>query len=66
MVHYHLHSGQELDLLGRSQVVVSVGGLSGRHSVLAARGLTQECLLGADFLSKHGCVVEQVLQEVDL
>lgn len=56
-------NGQELDLLGRSEVVVSIGGLSGKHSVLVA-SLTQECLLGADFLSKHGCVVdlrEQVL-----
>ena len=43
---------------------MSVGGLSESHSVLMAKGLTQECLLGADFLSKHGCVVdlkEQVL-----
>ena len=57
-------NGQELDLLGRSEVMVSVGGLSESHSVLVAKGLTQECLLGADFLSKHGCVVdlkEQVL-----
>ena len=47
-------NGQELDLLGRSELVVSVGGLSG-HSVLVARGLTQECLLDADFIKTWMC-----------
>ena len=26
------------------------------HLVLVAQQLTQECLLGSDFLSKYGCV----------
>ena len=43
-------------MLGQCKVLVSVGGLSESHSVLVARRLTQECLLGADFLSKHGCI----------
>ena len=28
------------------------------HTVLVARGLTQECLLGADHLLKQRCVVD--------
>ena len=51
-------NGQELNLLGRCEMLVSVGGLSESHSILIAKGLTQECLLGADFLLKHGCVVD--------
>ena len=34
-----------------------VRGLQVFYNVLVAKGLTQECLLGADFLSQHGCIV---------
>lgn len=51
-------NGQELDLHGQSEVIICVGGLAKRHTVIVARGLTQECLLGADYLQKHQCVIE--------
>ena len=51
-------NGEELQLLGQSPVSLQVGGLCVSHTVLVARGVTQECLLGADFLSRHGCVVD--------
>ena len=51
-------NGQELDLHGQGEVTIGVGGLAKRHTVLVARGLTQECLLGADYLQKHRCVVD--------
>lgn len=51
-------NGQELDLRGQSEVMICVGGLAKRHTVLVARGLTQECLLGPDYLQKHRCVVD--------
>ena len=46
------------------QVQWRVGGLRVCYNVLVAEGLTQECLLGADFFSHHGCIVnlqQQVL-----
>ena len=51
-------NGEELQLVGQSPVSLQVGGLRVSHTVLVARGVTQECLLGADFLSRHGCVVD--------
>ena len=50
-------NGQELDLLGKSETTIRVD-LAKKHTVLIARGLVQECLLGADFLQKHRCVVD--------
>ena len=50
-------NGQELDLLGQSNTEIRVGGLAKKHTVLIAKGLIQECLLDADFLQKHQCVV---------
>ena len=51
-------NGQELDLLGQSEVLIHVGGLREKHTALIAKGLTQECLLGVDFLKRHGCIVD--------
>ena len=51
-------NGEELQLVGQSPVSLQVGGLRVSHTVLVARRVTQECLLGADFLSRHGCVVD--------
>ena len=39
-------------------MMIKIGGLSAAHSILIARSLTQECLLGADFLSHHHCVLD--------
>ena len=37
---------------------VEIGGLVGLHPILVAKSLTQECILGADFLVAHGCVLD--------
>ena len=57
-------NGEELDLLGQSEVTLGIGGLAVKHLVLVAKGLTQECLLGANFLMQHSCVVD--LQKMKL
>ena len=51
-------NGEQLRLLGQTKVRLHVGGLQVFYNVLVAKGLTQECLLGADFLSQHGCIVD--------
>ena len=51
-------NGEKLGLVGQCALMVKVGGLSAIHMVLIATSLTQECLLGADFLSQHGCVLD--------
>ena len=51
-------NGEQLRLLGQTEVRLHVGGLQVFYNVLVAKGLTQECLLGADFLSQHGCIVD--------
>ena len=51
-------SEKKLNLLGKTNVKVTIRGVSGYHSVLVAQQLTQECLLGTDFLSQYGCVVD--------
>ena len=38
--------------------VIHVESLAKKHTVLIAKGLVQECLLGADFLQKDRCVVD--------
>ena len=51
-------NGEELQVLGLGEATLQVGGLRTIHTVLVTRGVTQECLLGADFLSRHHCVVD--------
>lgn len=50
-------NGGELELLGKEELRLQVGELNVQFPVLIARELTQECILGADFLKKHKCVV---------
>ena len=51
-------NGEQLRLLGQTEMGLHVGGLQVFYNVLVTKGLTQECLLGADFLSQHGCIVD--------
>ena len=51
-------SGEKLNLLGETNVEVTIGEVSEYHFILVAQHLTQECLLGTDFLSQYGCVVD--------
>ena len=51
-------NGEKLDISGQCTMSIKVGALSQQHLVLVARNLNQECLLGADFLIKRGCIVD--------
>ena len=51
-------NGNEISLSGQGDVLVQVGDLSVRHNVLVAGCLTQDCILGSDFLLLHGCVID--------
>ena len=46
-------NGQEMELSGQGEVEMVV-----RHVVLVTKSLTHDCLLGADFLTAHGCIVD--------
>ncbi len=50
--------GKTLEQLGQASVLIQVGGVSTQQTVLVVQKLTQECLLGADFLERHGCVID--------
>ncbi|KAL5517224.1 hypothetical protein EMCRGX_G002728 [Ephydatia muelleri] len=50
--------GSALTLVGQANVLVSVGGSVRRHCVLVAQSLTQECILGADFLVSNDCSID--------
>ena len=41
-------NGEDLDLLGQSEVTLGIGGLMEKHMIIVANGLTQKCLLGAN------------------
>ena len=51
-------NGGKLNITGQCTVQIAVGPLSKDHVVLVAKNLHQECLLGADFLMRHGCVLD--------
>ena len=46
-----------MDLLGQDELQLQVGDLQVQFPVFIARDLTQECLLGADFLKQQDCVI---------
>ena len=48
----------EVGLVEQCALVIRVRGLSAVHMVLIATSLTRECLVGADFLSQQGCVLD--------
>ena len=50
--------GKPLEQLGQISVLIQVGGVCTQKNVLVVQELTQECLLGADFLKHHGCVID--------
>ena len=52
-------NGDEINLSGQGDVCIWVCELSVKHNVLVAdECLTQDCLLGSDFLVLHGCVID--------
>ena len=51
-------NGGKLNITGQCTIKIAVGPLSKDHVVSVAKNLHQECLLGADFLMRHGCVLD--------
>ena len=50
-------NGQPLDVLGTCGVCFQLGGVDVIHPVLVAGDITQDCLVGIDFLSKYRCEI---------
>ena len=48
---------ESLPLCGQAEVTLQVGSYSGVHKVLVVRDMTQQCLLGTDFLEQCHCVI---------
>ena len=51
-------NGEKVELVGQGEVSITTEGVTRRHMVLVTKHLTQECILGVDFLIKHACVVD--------
>ena len=51
-------NSQPLDIRGKCDLEICVDGVNIVHSVLVAADVTQDCLLGIDFLGKHGCKID--------
>jgi hypothetical protein len=51
-------NGEQLEICGWSKVSRRVGDVHACYPVLVARDITQECLLGADFLEDFGCIID--------
>ncbi len=51
-------NGQSLELCGQTVVLLRVGNLCVQHPVLVVKDITQQFLLGADFLERFGCVID--------
>ena len=56
--------GQSLELIGQATVTLEVGNLCTVHNVVIVQSLTQECILGADFLTQYDCVVNFQRQDL--
>ena len=51
-------NGESLSLCGQTKVDLKVGRHVRNHTVLVVQGMTQECLLGTDFLEQYQCVID--------
>ena len=51
-------NGGPLSILGQTEVRIVIAGKEFSHQVLIAGDITQECILGADFLTTHGFVID--------
>ena len=49
---------ESLSLCGQTKVDLKVGRHVRNHTVLVVQGMTQECLLGTDFLEQYQCVID--------
>ena len=51
-------NGEPLKLLGRAKVTFSLADRELTYTILVTESITQDCLLGSDFLTAHECVVD--------
>eukprot|EP00731_Ephydatia_muelleri_P013877 Em0007g1187a len=51
-------NGAPLDIVGQTTLVVGLGTFQVEQEFVVARSLSVDCLLGADFLTKHGAVID--------
>ena len=51
-------NGESLSLCGQTKVDLKVGRHVRNHTVLVVQGMTQECLLGTNFLEQYQCVID--------
>ena len=51
-------NGETLDLLGQTTVSLKVAGVKVNHPCLVTSELTQECIIGADFLLENKCIID--------
>ena len=50
-------NGTPLDVEDQIKLVVSIRSFTCEHEFIVIHNLTVDCLLGADFLKKHGAVI---------
>ena len=51
-------NGEALDLLGQTSVSLKVAGVKVNHPCLVTGELTQESIIGADFLLEDKCIID--------
>ena len=51
-------NSQPLDIRAKCDQEICVDGVNVFHSGLVTSDVTQDCLLGIDFLGKHGCKID--------
>ena len=51
-------NGTSLHVQGQIQLLVSLGPFTYKHAFVVIHDLTVDCLLGANFLKKHGAVID--------
>ena len=54
------------DIKGKCKLHICVNGVDVVHSVLVAADVTQDCLFGINFLSKHNCKIDFEAQTIKI
>ncbi|XP_028412535.1 uncharacterized protein LOC114535422 [Dendronephthya gigantea] len=59
-------NGQPLGILGTCKLRIRLGGVDVYHTVLVASDITQDCLIGVDFLAKYDCKINFGMSSVNV
>ena len=59
-------NGSPLDVVGRVNIEITMDTFCTNHSFIVVQKLTVDCLLGMDFLAKHGAVIDCVKNSLSL